>query len=1440
MLGGEKERNEKFWRERKNSLKAIFRASMAPEVAQAKVLEIMAEKMAGAREKLSSEPGNAADPEGVAARGTTRSKEKLQKKLAEECRIIAAEEATLHGNWPERWYAYEIMSKTHGRMGMLNEGARLSDLYAQFGELWKARYSQAITASAPGISARRLVRGTCDEMVRDAAAKLGIECMSVQWKAALADEADRIRCLLDVKIPHVFGEVAQREDGLFRRITGEVRFNPVSFASEALHDAYVSLGEISRPCTRGGLSDLFWRDWKQNYKAEFKGATAAEARIKVARLVDDMRSKAVTILEENLKEAQDAADADAQREIDQKQKADASAEEQGEHVQELAGQEDVPPESQEAGDLNSLSREDSGPGEKNGEGEQQQEVDLSAARELEKEQEGQMDGKAGAPNSIIRENIAPTETSGLGEEEAGGRWREVVLEALLTCGEEALASSIAADIGTLDQKKDVRALACFAERLSEGVYACLVAAEEKSIASRSTQIYGSKHTCEVVDAVKELAGDARKAMSIDGLGEVGTSALRLCKAVEKLASSRNENLGRQRRRAKASDKAAGVAENAKIIKEVYDPNCYSFLIGHSRLDVPGDLLTAAARCCIEYFDACVSGVNKPVSMLQMKQAFPSAFAPASASVFGFMKMLPCVAIWPSGLEKSKSLISEESLGRITLFHSGNFYQSLVDVSNDMEEHEVTSSGAGACDPALEEAEQDITPLCNIGDPGFGDEPAGHSNGEGVKIFEDWSLGKKGARAVWDMVKKTAAPAMDRSKNEPSRLSCFTTAEIYHALKEGPEALSLRYIQKVVTKLRSARIVAPITIHKIAPRHHARVFWAINNMRYREEMGAEMAASGECRYVRMGCDDMSKIPALQVLQTKRTSKKGAKYALGPDAAVVNAPDHDFAFASRALLSLSGICVLEPSVSGNKRASVTLAVRPWRYCPSSIPGHISDIARLVAAEREQWIAGGAPVFLHISVDNGADYSCNNVLWIHFLFLLWRSRPEIAAICCGAHAPYHSALHWQAESLWGDIKPAIHGELFGATAREDVIGRGVSVRSDEGVKAIIHSAMQEFGRCAGEAVSKSAPCTVIYRGSNEWPSGAAEEKVEGDEELAPAGDNVSAEVEEEGCGKPEDELAASYFPWYNKEYYSKTRAFYHGPVRGLSVIPAEVKEDAAALTRHCVNMPQSIDIAPCQEDCRHCCKKPRVIPEIWGGRMPLAACRKDLCQEGEDGAIAQEKELVDMARPLKMTNGYVLYRSQTEDPPIARKRRNAETRCEKRYLSYKEARDEKAEGRDLRMVIPTTMGAEEKCDVRETVCDRCPTFFRYISEKTRHMRACAQKKQAKVPKAAPKAKALKIGKPPPVDSLQEPKPKKKTTRKRKAGPDCAENVQKKRIKGTQVELGEDREANQLVFCEEGDLQMAEYVDFDEAGNQGWGDMEVSMAGEGFVVDPREEDCS
>ena len=233
-------------------------------------------------------------------------------------------------------------------------------------------------------------------------------------------------------------------------------------------------------------------------------------------------------------------------------------------------------------------------------------------------------------------------------------------------------------------------------------------------------------------------------------------------------------------------------------------------------------------------------------------------------------------------------------------------------------------------------------------------------------------------------------------------------------------------------------------------------------------------------------------------------------------------------------------------------------------------------------------------------------------------------------------------------------------------------------------------------------------------------------------------------------DDDEAARQFPWYRAEYIQDVITLHTGPAKAAKLVSERVKKEYVTLLRHCVNVPQSFDLVPCREGCAMCVGRPKLLPEIWGYRIPLPVLRYS-----EDAREGQRLKI----------NDFALYRSDTADPPIARTRDRSASKkpAETRYLSYEEATERATQGGDLRMAIPSTKGADE-CEVRETACDKCSTFFRYRSEKTRHEKWCDGRPKKSRGVRSGKKRELSLGSVPGEDDMREVAPNGRRTRERK----------------------------------------------------------------------------
>ena len=416
-------------------------------------------------------------------------------------------------------------------------------------------------------------------------------------------------------------------------------------------------------------------------------------------------------------------------------------------------------------------------------------------------------------------------------------------EVLLACGDADCAERAHGAVAGLSwSEPEVRALRRIFGRIIDVSTQILEAIASRRAAVRTKQVYGSVFAQPVVEASNELIRAIES-----GRSDLTGATTRLADRLKAYAASKRENMLRMERRRKEQEKAGGAKELKKF---VLDAAAERHLVVYANVDeeVSPDFLSDAAADACAFFDAYGQAVESPITMLEVKGAFPSAFAAVARSVFLFVKILPCVALWPSGLEAERGILGDEALQAIVMYHRSMFGNAL---------DSVTRREDGADEPAP----------WNAGEQ----EPDSSPDAEPTEVGA-WMSGRPAGRRVWNAVRAASQMTTRVSKNTSPEHGCFTSAQIHHAVeRDGGGPISLRYVQVVLRALRRFKQVAPASIHKIAPRDHPRSFWALANVRYREAIGRECAGD----YVRYALGDMSKIPVLQVLSTKGSTQKAAK-------------------------------------------------------------------------------------------------------------------------------------------------------------------------------------------------------------------------------------------------------------------------------------------------------------------------------------------------------------------------------------------------------------------------------------------------------------------------------------------------------------------------------------------------------------------------------------
>ena len=172
------------------------------------------------------------------------------------------------------------------------------------------------------------------------------------------------------------------------------------------------------------------------------------------------------------------------------------------------------------------------------------------------------------------------------------------------------------------------------------------------------------------------------------------------------------------------------------------------------------------------------------------------------------------------------------------------------------------------------------------------------------------------------------------------------------------------------------------------------------------------------------------------------------------------DHDFPLAPRMLLSLSGVVVCKDKNSQQTfhPSAMHAFVRPIRYYPTSATTNMHDLMQTLMDEFGTPTNNTIDVLL-VGSDNGPDYSMEVSLVQHILGRIWRER-GLAWSALGAHAPYHSAYHWEIEQQWSKAKRKLVGQQLGRNAVNDDKNPFHGFENTElALKAITNSAVRTF---------------------------------------------------------------------------------------------------------------------------------------------------------------------------------------------------------------------------------------------------------------------------------------------------------------------------------------------------------------------------------------------
>ena len=122
--------------------------------------------------------------------------------------------------------------------------------------------------------------------------------------------------------------------------------------------------------------------------------------------------------------------------------------------------------------------------------------------------------------------------------------------------------------------------------------------------------------------------------------------------------------------------------------------------------------------------------------------------------------------------------------------------------------------------------------------------------------------------------------------------------------------------------------------------------------------------------------------------------------------------------------------------------------------SAASHAEDIEATITANKD---LQDAEVML-ITSDNGYDYSSDNPLLQHLVGRMWRKH-EYVRLVYTAHAPNHSALHFEAEGQWPAANRVLLGQHLGRKAfkGDPMLLQGED--NEDILRKILSSAMDEY---------------------------------------------------------------------------------------------------------------------------------------------------------------------------------------------------------------------------------------------------------------------------------------------------------------------------------------------------------------------------------------------
>ena len=80
-----------------------------------------------------------------------------------------------------------------------------------------------------------------------------------------------------------------------------------------------------------------------------------------------------------------------------------------------------------------------------------------------------------------------------------------------------------------------------------------------------------------------------------------------------------------------------------------------------------------------------------------------------------------------------------------------------------------------------------------------------------------------------------------------------------------------------------------------------------------------------------------------------------------------------------------------------------------------GHLKDLLNVLARDVRDGKFGADSGYLRVSSDNAQDMAVDNNVSMRIMWEIIASAPNIQALSMSAHAPWRSAFHVEAESMW-----------------------------------------------------------------------------------------------------------------------------------------------------------------------------------------------------------------------------------------------------------------------------------------------------------------------------------------------------------------------------------------------------------------------------------------